>query len=116
MEKYLQSHERWLKNKIRQAEEGKAGDWKETETFNHHEIMNLQHERLIHLVVTMFVGLFLLITFALLVFAPRWEVVMLLFILLILFGFYIRHYFRLENGVQKLYKLTLELRDKAIKE
>lgn len=113
MEKYLHSHERWLKNKIKQAEEGKAGDWKETEIFNHHEIMNLQHERLIHLVVTMFVGLFLLIVFTLLIFAPRWEVVILLFILLILFGFYIRHYFRLENGVQKLYELTLELRKKT---
>ncbi len=110
MEKYLQNHERWLRSKIKQAEDGERADWDEIGRFNRQEIANLQHERLAHLVVTMFAGLFLLISFTLIIFAPRWEVVALLFIFLILFGSCIRHYLRLENGIQRLYQLTLELR------
>ena len=116
MIKYLRNHEKWLREQIRAVNEGKDKKWKDVLGYNCSEIMNLQHERLLHLILTMFVGLFLMITFALLMFSPRLEVIVLLFILLVLFGFYIRHYFQLENGVQGLYKLSSKLHDEIDKE
>ena len=72
----------------------------------HHmeQIMFFQHERLIHLLVTI---LFAILTFAvffidLLSFSVGMSV--LLAALLILLVPYIMHYFLLENGVQKMYK------------
>ncbi len=62
-----------------------------------------QHERLIHLIVTF---LFAILTFLFLLFgfvAPSPWLVLLVFVFLILLLPYIRHYYILENGVQKLY-------------
>lgn len=69
-----------------------------------------QHERLIHLIVT--------VTFALLAFAAMFFTIMqdnlgiylLLALLLLLLIPYIRHYYILENGVQKLYQYYDKLR------
>lgn len=61
-----------------------------------------QHERLIHLLVTLFYGvLFLIFTglgFIHYMFFPI-ALIMIIFLL-----FYVVHYFRLENGVQYMYK------------
>ena len=71
------------------------------------EIINfMQHERLIHLLVTLFFGLmFVLVTVFLLI-----NYLPILFLAdLLLLGLlipYIFHYFKLENGVQKLYHLN----------
>lgn len=73
------------------------------------KIVYFQHERLIHLLVTLF---FVIFTIAFLVLG------MVSYLFLIPFGigiifllFYIRHYFFLENAVQYLYKLY----DKIVK-
>lgn len=61
-----------------------------------------QQERLIHLLVTLFYALFLLLfVFLMTIFRPFIFIVMILIVFLI---FYVVHYFRLENGVQYLYK------------
>ena len=69
-----------------------------------------QHERLIHLYVTFFYAIMFLIFGAL-------GLVHILFcfitvILLIFLIFYIIHYFRLENGVQYLYKQYDRMKEK----
>lgn len=63
-----------------------------------------QHERLIHLIVTVLFALMTILVFLLAVtnFAP-WTGVLLLFLLVLLIP-YIKHYWLLENGTQKLYK------------
>ncbi len=63
-----------------------------------------QHERLIHLIVTVFVGLATLIFFGLGLITELVPLLILGIITLILFAFYIVHYYFLENSVQKLYK------------
>ena len=63
-----------------------------------------QHERLIHLIVTVFVGLATLIFFGLGLITELIPLLILGIITLILFAFYIVHYYFLENSVQKLYK------------
>lgn len=67
------------------------------------QISFFQHERLIHLIVTVLFALMTTITLLgiLAVFQPLLLALMLL--LLILLVPYIRHYYILENGVQKLY-------------
>ncbi len=61
-----------------------------------------QHERLIHLLVTLFYALFTFIIFYFSkIFIPFIFIALILIIFLI---FYVVHYFRLENGVQYLYK------------
>ena len=62
-----------------------------------------QHERLIHLIVTVFVGICAVLFFAMGLFAENILLIILAFITLILFTFYIFHYYFLENSVQKLY-------------
>ena len=61
-----------------------------------------QHERLIHLLVTLFYCVFMLIFLIGGMFF--WPFYIAGIMLLIFVLFYIVHYFRLENGVQYLYK------------
>ncbi|MBO4600953.1 MAG: hypothetical protein J5634_01815 [Bacilli bacterium] len=61
-----------------------------------------QHERLIHLLVTLFYALIFLLFMGLCI--VHYIFFIVAFILLIFLLFYIVHYFHLENGVQYLYK------------
>lgn len=65
------------------------------------KIQFFQHERMIHLIVTLFYFIFMLIFLA--IASIFWLFLVIGFILLIFVIFYIIHYFRLENGVQYLY-------------
>ena len=62
-----------------------------------------QHERLIHLIVTVFVGLATILFFGIGLLTDNLFFLVLALITLILFAFYILHYYFLENSVQKLY-------------
>ena len=73
------------------------------------EISFWQHERLIHLMVTILFALLTMAVFILLLFYHSWGVLALLAALLALMVPYIRHYFILENGVQTLYVFYEEL-------
>lgn len=61
-----------------------------------------QHERLIHLLVTLFYGLFMLLSIVMAYFNPLALIIMLIFMVFLIF--YVRHYFYLENHVQYMYK------------
>lgn len=66
------------------------------------KIQFFQHERLIHLLVTLFFGLFALLSFLFGLVHPLLLVLPCLLIILLIF--YVFHYFFLENTVQYLYK------------
>ena len=67
------------------------------------QISFFSHERLIHLLVTLFFALFTVISIVAFVFTsyPGMGVLSLLFLILLVP--YIRHYYILENSVQKMY-------------
>lgn len=67
------------------------------------QIRFFQHERLVHLIVTVVFALLTMLSLlgCFLVEAPSMFVLTLLFLVLLIP--YIRHYYILENGVQKLY-------------
>ncbi|MBO4928075.1 MAG: hypothetical protein J5379_07495 [Clostridiales bacterium] len=69
-------------------------------------LLYFQHERLIHLIVTVLFGLCEIIIFSLFVLIERWYILPLLLLFTVLLVPYIFHYFTLENGVQKLYDLA----------
>ena len=101
----------------------KASDEPSEELIEYHKVMTqqFQHERFIHLIVTMFFALFLLIFFALFIclsiFLPQGYAAdylligigLITAIFFVVTLFYVRHYYQLENGTQKLEELTKKL-------
>lgn len=61
-----------------------------------------QHERLIHLLVTLFYAVFMFLTIILSFYNPLG--IIIVFILMIFLICYVKHYFLLENSVQYMYK------------
>lgn len=118
MWQYLQQHEAWVKQVLAGGgrEEAGAGhgacvDVPLDQALAIHEkmIARMQHERLIHLLVTLFVALCLLLTAGYALANPSLGAFALAGVLLVLTGAYMLHYYRLENGVQRWYKLADEL-------
>ena len=72
-------------------------------------LLYMQHERLIHLIVTVLFALAMLIVFGVFVLSGAMYILALLALILVLLVPYIVHYFHLENGVQKMYTLIDEL-------
>ena len=81
-------------------------------------LSQFQHERLVHLIITLFFALISLIFF---IFTVEifinvtggvwgnilaWTAASTTFLLIIITLFYVRHYYRLENGVQRLEEIT----------
>lgn len=107
MKKYLLEHIS-LMEKVLASEKNidKLSDWL---VYNRVQISFLQHERLIHLLVTFFFGLLLIIVLLVNIFYFNIYFVIVGILLIILLIFYLWHYYILENGVQKLYRLDQEL-------
>lgn len=68
------------------------------------QISFFQHERLIHLIVTVTFALLTMLAILGAMLAPGPALFALILLLLVLLVPYIRHYYILENGVQKLYQ------------
>lgn len=74
-----------------------------------------QHERLIHLIVTVLFALLAVVSILASLLIQEVAVLVLCFMFFVLLIPYIRHYYILENGVQKLYGYYDEIRDKKQK-
>ena len=70
-----------------------------------------QHERLIHLIVTVFVGTIAILFFIAALLLEEVSLLIIFLLLLLLFIPYIFHYYFLENSIQKLYLLYKENKD-----
>lgn len=69
------------------------------------QIAFFQHERLIHLIVTVTFAILALMTLFFFTFSNNIAVLVLFVLFMVLLVPYIRHYYILENGTQKLYTL-----------
>ena len=107
MREYLQRHEAFIRRAL--SGEPASASWTELRDFPDRQIAFLQHERLVHLLVTLFVCLFALLAMGFAYFVPQGMVLILALGLLGLSAAYLLHYFRLENGVQRLYHLRNEI-------
>lgn len=102
----LRRHERFIR---RVLEDGQRDGLGEVRAHHERRVRDFQHERLVHLLVTLFVALFALLAVGWTLVEPSAAALALSALLLGLTGAYLVHYYRLENGVQRLYRLTLRL-------
>ena len=102
MKKYLYDYIKELDNKKNKV------DIEELKT----KISFFQHERLIHLIVTLFFSLFAIIFTFISLYTKNNYMYIITLILYVFVMFYIIHYYYLENGVQKLYKFFDKLNRK----
>lgn len=103
MRKYFQEYIDEIDEKIKNKDVNE-------EILNNHliKIKFFQHERLIHLLVTLFYGVFLFLS--VIIVLKIWLFSIILYLVLIILIFYVRHYFFMENGVQYLYKQYDEMK------
>ncbi len=102
---YLKNHEAFMKEALKNS----TLDLNWLSTYHQTQISFIQHERLIHLLITFFFAfLFLCSTIATL-YTPMLLLFLLDLILFITLLFYIRHYYRLENGLERWYRLYTEI-------
>ena len=108
--KYWREHEK----NIKQALAGKKTktDW--VKLYNQHQekIKLIQHERLIHLLVTLAFGIFSLITFFSFLLVGRAEIAIPTFVFFATTAAYVAHYYNLENTTQRWYGLADQLAKK----
>ena len=72
----------------------------------------IQHERFVHLIVTVFVGLSAILFIGLALEFELLGFVLLTMITIVLFAFYILHYYFLENSTQELYRIYNSIKEK----
>lgn len=100
----------YLKNYIKETEKLLNNKITKKDIENHLIKINFfSHERLVHLIVTMFFALFSIIFVYFSLTFNSVIYIVLTFIFLIILVFYILHYYFLENSVQYLYKLYDEM-------
>ncbi|MCL2698470.1 MAG: hypothetical protein FWE74_10390 [Oscillospiraceae bacterium] len=114
MNKQLQK----LKKELNELLSADSADWQAEAEELLVKIRFYQHERLVHLIVTMTMCLLTIILTGVL-FTTTGDVlvaVMLLFVMILaLTAAYLTHYFKLENHVQSLYNYYYKLQEKARK-
>lgn len=110
MYRYLRDHEVAVRAAI--DGQGAGAELDQVHAYHLRQIAWMQHERFIHLVVMLFVGLFTLMTILFVTLHPTVPLGALALVLLGLFSGYVVHYFRLENGVQRWYQLANRLDEK----
>lgn len=79
-------------------------EWLEIKKEHLTQLSFFQHERLIHLLVTITFALLEMLSLLLVMFQFSILALLFSFVILILLIPYISHYYLLENGVQKMYK------------
>jgi hypothetical protein len=124
MDKQIALHKKFVQAELARLEE-RPDSAAAGRLLNYHQIMtrNFQHERAIHLAVTLFfAGLMLLVWALMAVWLYVWSplidgsndgaqlvslaIVILSILITVWEAFYIRYYFLLENRIQKLYSLN----------
>jgi Ca2+/Na+ antiporter len=107
MRKYFRNYIKLIAAQIEDIESGKIPaemlDNRFFEMFRR-MIAQMQHERLIHLLVTMLFALLTVMTLGFVLINPSPAVCALFILFLIPLVPYVEHYYFLENGCQKLYK------------
>jgi hypothetical protein len=116
MNKSIKEHINFIKDSLQKNDVNY--NWCALSDFNRTQIGFFQHERLVHLLVTLFFGLIFWISIMIELMLLNIGYTLMLInigllavntILLIVLIFYVFHYFFLENSIQKLYQLDKEI-------
>lgn len=110
MKKYIDNYTTYIEDYIEHPDPKTIENIKKEHLI---QIQFIQHERLVHWLVTMLVGILLFISIAMLFANPEKLVVLMLVILLLgLVIPYLLYYYYIENATQKLYRLYNKLCEK----
>lgn len=109
MIQFILEHETFIRKLLT---EEVVQDWEKIRAYHKEQIIFLQHERLVHMMVTLFFG-FLLVFVLFMALFLELVVFILLFVLLgVLEILYLVHLYRLETGVQRWYGLYRDIANK----
>lgn len=109
MKDYMKKHEKYIKRLMSEGNKDPA----EILSYHRQKIKHMQHERLVHLVVMVLAILVFLFSFTLFYITGTIPAALLTIILLVLALFYIRHYYFLENTIQRWYSLADRLEERV---
>lgn len=107
MTKYLTNYMSYISDRL-----DKACTYAETDDIlaeHKDKILFMQHERIVHFLVTMMFALILVIFVSVQFFTDSIGILLLIIMLIVLMVFYIKHYYFLENTVQKMYVIYDEI-------
>ena len=113
MTEYLTNYMKYIEEKLEKC--GTSSEIDEILSEHLDKISFMQHERIVHFLVTMLFSIILAIFIAVLIFTPNIPSLLLVTIILVLLIFYIKHYYFLENTVQKMYKVYDSILEKQRK-
>ncbi|NLM97230.1 MAG: hypothetical protein GX175_06450 [Halanaerobiaceae bacterium] len=102
MTEYIKKHEEYLRS-ILSSKEAYSEEFLK---YHLRQISWIQHERLVHLLVMFFAAFLLILSFTALYLTGSWPFALLFLLLLVLTCFYIKHYYFLENTVQRWYRIA----------
>jgi protein-S-isoprenylcysteine O-methyltransferase Ste14 len=105
---YMKRHEQYVKEML--ASNLSRDEQRDLLVYHDKQIQWMQHERLIHLIVMLFVCLFFLLSLAFAVIRFSLPSIALTAIFFVLSVAYIFHYYRLENSVQRWYVLSNQIK------
>lgn len=113
MTEYLTNYMNYISDKLAKC----SGRREIEEIYAEHmdKIAFMQHERIVHFLVTMLFAIVLTVFMTAMLFTQNLAILILVTIILVLLGFYIKHYYFLENTVQKMYRVYDEILDKRRK-
>ncbi len=100
MEKRILNYRKFIDELL---EKGEDRDWEELSKQHLVQISFFQHERLIHLLVTLAFGLFFMLAIILSEMTTSIFCLLLVLLFLVVLIAYVRHYYILENETQKMY-------------
>jgi hypothetical protein len=103
MTEYLTNYMKYIEERLDKCSD--SHELSEIMAEHRDKIAFMQHERIVHFLVTMMFALILSIFVAVLVFTSNIPVLILVTMILVLLMFYIKHYYFLENTVQKMYRV-----------
>lgn len=103
MQLFIRRHDEWIEERVEGGEEWPL--WREV---HRDRLKDLQHERLIHLIVMMGFALLAFFSLSMWLFWGGIPLALLFLLLLILLIPYISHYWMLENSAQRWMNITAE--------
>lgn len=109
MTKYLTAYKKYILNCLNDN----SVDFKQLLKYHSEKIKFFQHERFIHLIVTVLFAILTIMCILAIVIWQNINIVPLAVLLLVLLIPYIKHYYFLENSVQLLYKYYDQIYEKA---
>ena len=107
MTEYLTNYMKYVQERLEKCTDSAELDEIMAEHLD--KIAFMQHERIVHFLVTMMFAIILTILISTLLFTQNLAVLALVTIMVVLIAFYIKHYYFLENTVQKMYKVYDEM-------